>query len=95
MSIYPVRLSHWYPFGDEMHSTLMSIISCTRCYACGDRVRFKRAVGNHSIPWGYGDLFCSEKCLHSNKRAKPDRRRERRLRKRYPEMYIKILKEVI
>jgi len=83
MSIYPVKLSEWYPYGDEHHGVLISIIACTRCYACGDRVRFKRAVGMHSIPFGHGDLYCSEKCLDSGKIAKVDKRRLRRFKRKY------------
>lgn len=86
MSIYPVRLSEWFPFGDEQHDICTTIVECTRCLACGDRVRFKRAIGHHSLPWGYGDLWCSEKCLNSGKTARPDKRRERRMRRKYARM---------
>lgn len=82
MSIYPVRLKEWFPFGDEYYDFAYITVKHTRCYACGDRVRYSRAIGHHSIPWGYGDIWCSEKCLNSNKKARPDKRRERRLNRR-------------
>lgn len=48
-------------------------------------------MGHHSIPWGYGDIWCSEKCLHSGKIARPDFRRERRLKRRYsPEGFVEV-----
>jgi len=86
MSIYPVRLAEWFPLGDEQHDICITIIECTRCLACGKRPRFKKAIGHHSLPWGYGDLWCSEKCLNSGKTARPDKRRERRLRRKYARM---------
>lgn len=82
MSIYPVRLSEWYPVSDEMHEFAFSCVKMVRCYACGRRVRWKAAIGHHSLPWGYGDLWCSWECCRSGKVAKPDFRRERRLRRR-------------
>ena len=83
MSIYPVQLAEWFPPGDEMHDTLMSIISVTRCHACNKRCKFRKAVGYHSIPWGNGDLYCSWKCLDSGKVAKPDKRQLRKIRRKY------------
>lgn len=91
MSIYPVRLSEWYPFGDEMYSVASSVVEFTRCYACGDKVRYKAAVGHHSLPWGYGDLWCSWKCCHSGKTARLDKRRERRMRRKYKRSDIREL----
>jgi hypothetical protein len=95
MSIYPVRLSEWFPFGDEMREILVSIVNSTRCLACGDRVRLNKAVGHHSLCWGNGDLWCSWKCCKSGKVARPDKRRERRLRRMYKDsdQFIKVLME--
>ncbi len=85
MSIYPVRLSEWFTIGDEYGSfdTAQSIAKTLRCLACDKRVRWKAAIGHHSLPWGYGDLWCSWKCCKSGKVAKPDYRRERRLKRKY------------
>lgn len=83
MSIYPVRLSEWFPFGDPMYETCYIITKISRCVACRSRLRFSKAVGHHSLPWGYGDIFCSWKCCQSGKIAKPDKRFERRWRRKY------------
>jgi hypothetical protein len=83
MSIYPVKLSEWFPMGDEYHQTAISCLSYMRCKACGRKVtRWKKAIGHHSLPWGYGDLWCSKKCLLSGKTARPDKRRERRFKRK-------------
>lgn len=82
MSIYPVRLSEWYPLGDDNHDITFIIVKHSRCYACGSRIRWKAAVGHHAIPYGYGDTWCSWKCCKSGKVAKLDKRRERRLKRR-------------
>lgn len=83
MSIYPVRLAKWFFFGDEYFESAYSTVKHTRCLACGAKVRYSKAVDHHSLPWGYGDLFCSWKCCRSGKIAKPDKRRERRMRRKY------------
>jgi hypothetical protein len=84
MSIYPVRLLEWYPPGDESFPSCLTIVTVSRCYACNKRLRYRSAVGHHSIPWGQGDIWCSWKCCFSDKKSKPDHRRERRLKKRLP-----------
>lgn len=86
MSIYPVRLNEWFPFGDEYYETAKSIVDFTRCLACGKKCRYRKAVGHHSLPWGYGDLWCSEKCMQSGKVKRADRRRDRRLRRRFSKL---------
>lgn len=83
MSIYPVRLSEWFPPSDEMYPILLSIVNNTRCTACGKHPRYLGAVGHHSLPWGNGEIFCSWKCCRSGKVEKLDKRRERRLKRRY------------
>jgi hypothetical protein len=85
MSIYVVKLSEWYPPGDESYGILMASVSCSRCYGCGSRLRYSKVVGHHSIPWGNGDIWCSWKCHNSGKKAKMDRRRLRTSKRRYPE----------
>lgn len=81
MSIYPVRLSEWFLPNDEMFATAVAI-GTGRCRACFKRVRWKAAIGHHSLPWGYGDLWCSWKCCRSGKVAKPDKRQLRARRRK-------------
>lgn len=92
MSIYPVKLSEWFPVGDEMHDTTYSIVNCIRCLACGNKARWKAAIGHHSLPYGNGDLWCSWKCCNSGKVAKLDNRQKRRIKRKYNkfEQYIKL-----
>lgn len=97
MSIYAVRLSEWYPVGDERHDIAIAITKIIRCFACDKKVRWRAAIGPHSLPWGYGDLWCSWKCRKSGKEAKPDWRRERRHKRHRSKngisQFIKIPKE--
>ena len=88
MSIYPVRLAEWFPYGDEMHENAISIVKYCRCYGCGKKVRWKAAVGHHSLPWGHGDLWCSWKCCEKGKVAKEDKRRQRRLDRKFKNFEI-------
>lgn len=81
MSIYPVRLNEWYPIGDPHY--LGDISDCFRCISCRKKVKYKKMWSHHSLPFGYGDIWCSEKCLNSGKTARPDKRRERSLRRRW------------
>lgn len=83
MSIYPVKLSEWFPFTDEMYFYAKTWVDSSRCLACGKKMRYSKAIGHHSIPWGYGDVWCSWKCCRSGKVAKPDYRRQRRLKRKY------------
>jgi len=92
MGIYLVKLAEWFPVGDDYHSTLMSIINCVRCLACDKKVRFKAAVGHHSLPFGNGDLFCSWKCSTSGKIAKEDKRRARRFNRKNKKNPFYVLK---
>lgn len=68
MSIYAVRLAEWFPPGDEQHSMMKWLVSngCTDvgqgCLFCGKKhMHWQKAWGHHSIPWGYGDIWCSER----------------------------------
>lgn len=90
MSIYVVNLLDWFPPGDEKYSICYDIVKSSRCEACGSRVRYKRVLGYHSLPWGHlTEVWCSDKCYHSGKTSKPDKRRLRRLR-RYQKDYIEL-----
>lgn len=76
MSIYPVKLSEWFPSGDEMYENASSMVEAFRCLACDKKIRYSKAVGHHSIPWGHGDVWCSWKCCKSGKVYKKiDKRR--------------------
>lgn len=94
MSIYPVKLIEWFPFGDEHYDVVQSMVKYTRCLACDKKPRYSKAIGHHSLMVGVGEIWCSEKCLNSGKKARPDKRRERRAKRRHKhlnEMFIKIL----
>lgn len=82
MSIYPVRLSEWFSPPSEQFDTCLWIIKQSRCYACGKKLRFKSAVGHHSIPWGNGEIWCSWKCCKSDEVAKADKRQCRTFNRR-------------
>lgn len=77
MSIYPVKLVEWYPIGDDKY--FGDIIESYRCLACMRKPRYSKAWGHHSVPFGYGDVWCSFKCLQSNKIGKLDKRQKRAL----------------
>ena len=77
MSTYPVRLNEWFPPEDEHRFGVRMAVAHMRCYSCGSRCNIKKVIGHHSIPWGYGDIWCSEKCLMSGKIARVDFRRLR------------------
>jgi len=69
MSIYPVRLSEWFPPGDEKHELVKWIVSNgfsdagIGCKHCGKKhMHWQEAWAHHSLPWGYGDIWCREKC---------------------------------
>lgn len=67
MSIYPVYLPSWFPKKDEMHENAKISVKYSSCLTCGKKVKWKKAWGHHSIPWGNGDIWCSKKCLRSTK----------------------------
>lgn len=84
MSIYPVPLNEWFPIGDENYCK--HITDFMRCHSCYTRVNYFKAWGHHSIPWGYGEVWCNEKCLDSYKIGKVDkrqRRKEKRISKKW------------
>ena len=90
MSIYPVNLAEWFPRTHEVYETAKSAVKYMRCHACAKPVRYHKAVGHHSIPWGCGEVWCDWKCCDSNKHKipKPDRRFERRMNRRPKEVAV-------
>jgi hypothetical protein len=87
MSIYPVRLKEWFPPGDEHFDVILMITSSGRCRACDKKTRYQSAVGDHSLMVGHGYLYCSWKCCESGKVAKGDKRRLRRLKRRWEGLF--------
>lgn len=82
MSIYPVRLAEWFPPGDEQHDTVKFMVSNgygdqqVGCLHCGKiHMHWQKAWAHHSLPWGYGDIWCSEK--HMNNYFKKLRRKHK------------------
>lgn len=67
MSIFPVYLPSWYGKGDPNHALCRMFVEFTRCVRCEGRCAWKSAWGHHSVPWGYGDVWCSKKCLNTKK----------------------------
>lgn len=77
MSIYPVRLSEWFPPGDENHSIVKFIVAngysgngrgCLHCKKI--HMHWQEAWGHHALPWGYGAIWCREKCFRNYYRKK-------------------------
>ncbi len=70
MSIYPVRLAEWFPPGDEHHDMMKWLVSRGHCDApeagcmhCKKKhMHWQTAIGHHSLPWGYGDIWCNKNC---------------------------------
>ena len=65
MSIYPVKLNDWYPKGDEMNEIAILSVKFSNCLQCnkkGKDIKYRYAIGHHSIPWGNGDIWCTKKC---------------------------------
>ncbi len=85
MSIYPVRLNEWYPVGNEHY--MGDMMEVFKCDACGRVPNYKKAWGHHSLPWGHGEIWCSEKCLNSGKKHKMDKRQQRSWNRRYGNTY--------
>lgn len=68
MSIYPVRLSEWYPPGDEHHDIIKHLVSSgfgdqiQGCLHCRKKhMHWQTAYAHHSLPYGYGDIWCNKK----------------------------------
>lgn len=78
MSIFPVKLIEWFPHprkrtygtysdANHLHYSARMMVEYSKCRACGKQPKWSKAIGHHSIPWGNGDIWCSEKCLESRK----------------------------
>lgn len=68
MSIYAVKLKEWFPPGDESHKIMRIIVETSRCYGCGKkRLSWQTAYGYHSLPWGNGNIWCTQKCFNRRK----------------------------
>ncbi len=81
MSNYPVRLKEWFPIGDKHY--IGDLMEVFKCDACGRIPSYKKAYGMSSTPWGYGEVWCSWKCLRSGKKYKMDKRQQRSWNRRY------------
>jgi len=76
--IYPVYLARWYPrrpknkkdYDASLHSNAKTSVEFTECHECGGKCTWKKSWGDHSIPWGYGDVWCSRKCLYTKRKKK-------------------------
>jgi hypothetical protein len=67
MGIYPVKLKKWYSCRnkeDRIHrETLMFLFKFKKCETCGKKVKMRNAIGHHSLPFGYGDVWCNKYCF--------------------------------
>src|SRR5581483_5607817 len=83
VSIYPVRLSEWFPekydpkkkWADRKeqksrYEICKMIVDMSACCVCGKKPQYRWAWGMHAIPWGYGsdEIWCSKKCLNALKK---------------------------
>lgn len=74
MSIYPVPVKEWYD--DPEHAfykereALKGMIKYLNCENCKKSLKrcWKRVWVMHSITWGYGEAWCSKKCLEGEKK---------------------------
>lgn len=74
MSIYVVKLQEWYPKPSRFHKEADRLyyemarldVDLSKCLSCKKRLKWNRAVGHHSIPWGYGDIWCGWKCYEGD-----------------------------
>jgi len=107
MSIYPVPLQKWFPnpksrnLSDEeawdascQYYAAKITVKLSKCEKCGKHCKYNRAWGHHSIPWGYGEVWCSEKCLYGPKKRKK-KGRKKKLRGRRKRIYKLWDKELI
>lgn len=77
MSIYVVKLVEWYPPGDIHHGIVKFLVSNgfadagTGCLNCKKKhMHWQDAYGHHSLPFGYGDIFCREKCYNNYRKKR-------------------------
>jgi hypothetical protein len=76
MSIYPVKMIEWYPKGDKDHNFMKWIIyngisdegrGCKHCKKI--HMHYQEAIAHHSLLFGYGDIWCREKCYNNWKKG--------------------------
>jgi hypothetical protein len=65
----------------------VSLLNYYRCIACRKKAKINKAIGHHSLPFGHGDVWCSEKCFNSNKIAKLDKRNIRSQNRRWGKIW--------
>lgn len=96
MSIYPVPLQKWFPhprigqyiYGNyseakNLYETVKFLVKFERCDSCGKHCKFNRAWGHHSLPFGYGEVWCTEKCLFGTEKRKKQPRLKKIRNKKY------------
>lgn len=78
MSIYPVRIREWFPpilksehkeeiKENKFHrQTIRACLDFMTCMRCGGKVNMRNGWVHHSLPWGYGDAWCSKRCLNGD-----------------------------
>jgi hypothetical protein len=67
MSIYPVKLNEWFPKKDKMYENSLIVVKLSNCVECGKsgkNIKYRYAIGHHSIPWGNGDIWCTKRCYN-------------------------------
>jgi hypothetical protein len=78
-----VKLSEFFDPQDEMFDTAYLLVKLGRCHACGHKLRWKAAVSRHCLPYAGSEMWCSWECCRSGKTAKVDKRRERRMNRKF------------
>lgn len=69
MSIYPVRVTEWYDDKENAfhteRDTLKMLLKHEKCHRCKKPMsrKWKTAWVMHSITWGYGEAWCTRRCL--------------------------------
>lgn len=101
MSIYPVPLAKWFkrPKRKSLgyseclmdYEIIRFLVDSAHCYGCGKRCKYNRAWGHHALPHGYGDVWCTKKCLRSHKVFKGRIRKKKQRNKKF-RMWDKELK---
>lgn len=52
----------------NQHYAARLICKLERCGECGKSVKWNRAWGHHSIPWGHGTVYCNYECAYPSRR---------------------------
>lgn len=86
MSIYPVPMQNWFKNRKRndsdskfLYETARWLVDIYRCHNCGKRCKWNRAWGHHSVPWGYGDIWCSKDCVFGKPKKRIGRHRKQTL----------------